>query len=127
MIVSVRRAAVRGRPRARAIPRARPITTTFWETARVASFPQSFATQSSSLKFNSMAAYGTLEAASDLVPVTPPHFWLLTSSSLSNSFSTSFDVDEATPYRLTGSVTATGELVWATRRPASRSRPRADR
>ena len=31
----------------------------------------------------------------------------MTSSSLSNSFSTSFDVEAATPYRLTGSVSAT--------------------
>jgi hypothetical protein len=75
----------------------------------VPAFTQSFATQTSSLKFASIAANGTLEAASDLVltPPPPPLFWVVTSSSVSNSFSTSFDVEAATPYRLTGSVRAT--------------------
>ena len=89
-----------------------PDSTTFWETARVASFPQSFATQTSSLKFASIAANGTLEAASDLrTRAAAGTVGCCTSSSLSNSFSTSFDVDEATPYRLTGSVSADGSMA----------------
>ena len=38
----------------------------------------------------------------------PNYFWSDDWSSLANSFSTSFDVDEATPYRLTGHIGQVG-------------------
>ncbi len=86
-----------------------PDYTPFWETARVASFPQSYATQTSSLKPALIAASGTLAGASDYGVAPAPDRWFDDASLLSSSFSTSFDVDEATPYHLTGSVTTDGD------------------
>jgi hypothetical protein len=86
-----------------------PDYTTFWETARVASFPQSYATQISSLRRALISASGTLAGASDYGVAPAPGRWFDDASWLSSSFSTSFDVDEATPYHLTGSVTTDGD------------------
>lgn len=82
----------------------------FSATAVVPTVPQSFATQDSTLSAASIIAHGNNEGASGGGFVAPPNIFGATQSALSNSFSTGFSVAAPMPYRLSGSVAASGGL-----------------
>jgi hypothetical protein len=87
-----------------------PDFSTFSATAMVPSFPQSFATQDSTLGAASIQASGNTEGASGGGFVSPPNIFGTTQSALGNSFSSGFSVAAPMPYRLSGSVAASGGL-----------------
>ena len=73
-------------------------------------FTEISATQISSLTSGSIEAEGTGAHASGGGFVAPPNFFQQVASSSDSHFEVAFDVDEPTPYRLAGRVTATGGL-----------------
>lgn len=89
---------------------AAPDFSPFSATALVPAFPQSFATQDSTLAAGAIRASGSSEGASSGGFVSPPNVFGTTQSALTNTFSAGFSVAAATPYRLNGSVAANGGL-----------------
>jgi hypothetical protein len=57
-----------------------------------------------------MRSVGLVQQAGGGGPSAPPNFFQTVSSSSDSHFEVPFDVDEPTPYRITGSVLATGGL-----------------
>jgi hypothetical protein len=83
----------------------------FVATAQVAPFTGARADQDSSIDVTKLVASGASQSFGSGGLTTPPNIFTITSSDSASRFSTSFDVDIATPFRLTGSVTAAGGLT----------------
>ena len=82
----------------------------FSATASVSPSTTIFSTQASTLAATSLVAQGNGTHAGSGALTTPPNIYTTSESTSTTLHRVGFDVDAATPYRLSGSVTSTGGL-----------------